>query len=172
MSKSNNALQQEFSEWFDRYADAIFRHCYFRLHDRERAADLMQETFMRSWSYVTRGGTIHQPRAFLYKTANNLIINEYERRKPTSSLETLDEEIGFEPAAEDRHEISSEIDAQIVLEHLGKENEAYRDVLVMRYIDGLSVSEMATVLEESENTTSVRIHRALKKLKSITERNE
>ena len=169
---NHRALHKEFTGWFDQYADQLFRHAYLRLHNRDRGADLMQETFMRAWSYLARGGEIREPRAFLYKTLNNLIINEYERRRPTSSLDELDDESGFEPEAEEATDAapSAKIDADIILRHLGANHPAYRDVLVMRYIDDLSISEMAKVLDDGENTVSVRIHRALKKLREIAER--
>lgn len=171
---NTHSLQQHFSDWFDRYAEPLYRHAYFRIHDRDRAADLMQETFTRAWSYASRGNEIREPRAFLYKTLNNLVVNEYERRRPTSSLETMDEETGYEPASatDDEARVSAQIDATIILEKLGGVNEEYRDVLVMRYIDELEVGEIAAILSESENNVSVRIHRALKKMRTILETNE
>lgn len=163
---SSTDLQKQFSELYDQYADAIFRHCYFRLNDRDRAIDLMQETFMRSWRYAMNGNEIHQPRAFLYRVANNLIVNEYERRKPTSSLENLDDESGFQPTTDDHEQTQTRLDAELLTQHLSKLNESYREVVVMRYIDGLSLAEIAEILEESENNVSVRIHRALKALQT------
>ena len=77
--------------------DAIFRHCYFRVFDRERARDLVQETFLKTWEYLTRGHDIENIRAFLYRVATNLIIDD-SRRKKEISLEQLSES-GFDPAA-------------------------------------------------------------------------
>jgi len=171
---NTHLLHKHFSEWFELYAEPLYRHAYLRIHDRDRAADLMQETFTRAWSYVARGNEIREPRAFLYKTLNNLVVNEYERRRPTSSLEVMDEETGYEPAAggDDHGQASARIDAGIILEKLGSVNEEYREVLVMRYIDELQVSEIAVILQESENTVSVRIHRALKKMRQLVDENE
>jgi len=168
---TTDSLQQQFSEWFDQYAEPLYRHAYLRIHDKERAADLMQETFTRSWSYATRRYEIREPRAFLYKTLNNLIVNEYERRRPTSSLETHSEQSGYEPASAENGEaeVTARIDTRIILEKLGAVNEEYRDVLVMRYIDELGVGEIAEILQEHENTVSVRIHRALKKMRELFE---
>jgi RNA polymerase sigma-70 factor (ECF subfamily) len=97
-------------------------------------------------------------------------VNEYERRKPTSSLDALDEESGYEPAQDSNEEaVSATHDIQQLLARLGKENEAYRSVLVMRYIDELDVNEIAEILGEAENTISVRIHRALSKMCAMLE---
>jgi RNA polymerase sigma-70 factor (ECF subfamily) len=50
--------------------------------------------------------------------------------------------------------------------------DSYREVLVMRYIDGLTPGEIAKVIKESENAVSVRIHRGLKKLRALLEAEE
>jgi RNA polymerase sigma-70 factor (ECF subfamily) len=43
----------------------------------------------------------------------------------------------------------------------------YREVIVLRYIDSLTISEIAELIEQSENVVSVRIHRGLKRLRSL-----
>ena len=85
---------QEFVEWYNTYSDAIFRHCYFRLKgDRETAKEFVQETFIRTWKY-RKTHEIHNIRAFLYRVATNLIINESRRAKrPTVSLDYLRDEL-------------------------------------------------------------------------------
>src|SRR3989344_4975700 len=94
-------LKREVAKAYDDFADAIFRHCYFRLSNRERAKELMQETFMRVWGYIERGNTIEftKIKPFLYKTASNLIIDEYRRNKNEVSLDRLRED-GFEVVEE------------------------------------------------------------------------
>jgi RNA polymerase sigma-70 factor (ECF subfamily) len=58
-----------------------------------------------------------------------------------------------------------------VKETLDQIDEEYRDVVYMRYIEGLQPREIAEVLNESVNVISVRIHRGLKKLKLIMQEN-
>ena len=55
LSSSSAQLQKEFEKAYDLYADAIFRHCYLRVSDRELAKDLMQEAFMKTWEYLASG---------------------------------------------------------------------------------------------------------------------
>lgn len=75
-------------EAYDAYADAIFRHCYFRVFSRERAKELMQETFLRAWDQMVKGEEIRHMRGFLYRVANNLIIDE-SRKKRSNRLRLL-----------------------------------------------------------------------------------
>lgn len=68
--------------------DKIYRYCYFRLHQRETAEDITQETFLRffeSRGYVNKGKSLQ----YLYTIAHNLCVNEY--RKPKT--EPLDEDM-------------------------------------------------------------------------------
>lgn len=150
---------------YDAYADAIFRHCYFRVFDRERARDLMQEAFMRTWEYVAKGKEVKNIRAFLYKVANNLII-DHSRKKKEFSLDELREK-GFEPGFDNKDKLQASIDGQAIFVALEKLDKKYRDVIFMRYVDEFSPKEIAAALGERENVISVRIHRGLKQLRSI-----
>jgi RNA polymerase sigma-70 factor (ECF subfamily) len=149
---------------YDQYADAIFRHCYFRVFSRERGKELMQETFLRTWQYMADGKHIDNMRAFLYRIANNLIIDE-SRKKREASLEAL-QETGFDPSGEDGNATAaSKLEERRILETLSKLDAPYRDVFVMRHIDGLKPAEIATMLGESSNAISVRLHRATEQLR-------
>ena len=80
----NTEIMEAFTKAYDELSDAIFRHCWFRIGDRERAKDLMQETFTKSWQYISRGEKVDNLKAFLYRVANNLIIDEYRKKKELS----------------------------------------------------------------------------------------
>ncbi|MBI2594808.1 MAG: RNA polymerase sigma factor, partial [Candidatus Colwellbacteria bacterium] len=85
--------EKEFWQAYEAYADALFRHCYFRMYDRELAKDLVQEAFSRAWSsYFVPGKEVENLRALLYRILNNLIVDEARRRKPVP-LDTLEEDI-------------------------------------------------------------------------------
>lgn len=171
--------EREMAHAFDTYSDELLRHVSMRLRDRERALELTQECFLKAWDYLKKGNEIDQMRPFLYRTLRHLIIDEY-RKKKTVSLEGLvensesaevdnilppDESNTLEAAVE-RHEGARVIKALVTLA------EPYKEAVTMRYVDGLSPTEIAQALEVSENVVSVRVHRGLKKLKEILERNE
>ena len=166
-------LERQFADAFERHNDELFRHALMRLPDRDRALELTQECFMRAWEYATRGQDIRELRAFLYKTLRHLIIDEYRKHKAHSleamveetddmSVEALlpQDETNTLEAAMERHEGKRALGALKLLPDF------YREVLVLRYVDGLSPKEIASILGESENVVSVRIHRGLKKLKT------
>jgi len=163
------SLEEEFLKAYDQYSDAIFRHCYYRVFDRERGKDLMQEVFMRAWEYLARGEKVRNMRAFLYRIANNLIVDE-SRKKREASLDKLQEE-GFDPGQDDTARLNHRIEHVRVLHTLKTLDGHYRDILIMRYMNDLSPSEIAEVTGESANTISVRIYRGLKQLRSMLAEN-
>ena len=157
--------QEQFLRHYDAWADAIFRHCYFRISDREKAKDLTQEAFIRAWRYGEAGEKIENFRALLYRIANNLIIDEYRKSKSVS-LETM-RESGFEPASSDDIKLKSLIDGKILIDFLNQLDEKYRVPILMRYVDDLTPKEIAEALGETEGNVSVRIHRGIKQVQEI-----
>ncbi len=169
--------EQVFKTAFETHSDELFRHAAMRLSDHERALELTQETFLKAWEYVARGEEIRQYRSFLYRVLNNLIIDEYRKHK-TQSLDAMleNEETAVYVEAELLSDESNPLEeamvrfeAKYALEALRVLPDQYRSVLVMRYVDGLSPTEIAQMTQESENAISVRIHRALKKLRDTLE---
>jgi RNA polymerase sigma-70 factor (ECF subfamily) len=167
--------KEQFSALFEKHSDELFRHALLRLSDRERALEITQESFLKAWAYVSSGKDVLQWRSFLYRILNNLIVDEYRKHK-TQSLDALlsDEETATAIEGELLRDDTDIVEEAIVrfdgaraLRALEQLSEAYRTVLLMRYIDGLSPREIAESLGESENTVSVRIHRGIKKLQVL-----
>lgn len=157
----NENNKKKFLECYDINADALFRHAYFRLSDRGRAEELVQEAFLRSWEYCLSHDIPENLRAFLYRVLNNCIIDEF-RKKKSISLDVLMEDGGYEPVTE-----SSEKDpfrAEHLTTLLNSLDSKERDAVIFRFIDELNPAEIAGITGERENTVSVRIHRAMKKL--------
>lgn len=158
--------EKAFLAAFDAYADALYRHGYFRVSDKERAQDLVSDTFARTWDYLAKGNVVEDFRPFLYRTLNHLIIDEYRKKRVESLDQLLDEQDVPESAFHELVEGSLEalelsLDAKRVPELLAEMPEGYREVVVLRYIDGLQPREIAEVLGESVNVVSVRIHRGM-----------
>jgi RNA polymerase sigma-70 factor (ECF subfamily) len=165
MKRTGKEKEQEFSQAYEDLSDILFRHCYFRVSNREVALDIVQEGFTKTWLHITRGDDIVNLKAFLYQVMNNLIIDHYRKRK-SSSLDLLQDD-GFDPASREHEDILIHAEHSQVEEILKLIPEKDRVVIVMRYIDGLSVQEIARTLKEPENTISVRLHRALSKVRTI-----
>lgn len=162
-----NNIEQEFLQAVTAYSDALFRHCYFRVYNKEAAQDLVQEIFCRCWSsYIVGGKKVANLRALLYRIANNLIIDQSRKKV---ALPLNDDIIETLPAPGDN--MIAPVENTFLNDRLTKLlsvlQEDYRQVVVMRYLDELLPREIAEILNLSENVVSVRINRALKKLRQL-----
>ncbi len=158
--------EQAFLQAFEKHAGALFRHCYYRVSDRERAVEIVQEAFTRTWDYIVKGNEVEEFKPFLYRTLNHLIIDEYRRKKPESLDALLDEADVPEGSFEElrtggREDTEFSLDAGRVLELVEAMPNPYREVIILRYVDGLMPQEISSILNESVNLISVRIHRGL-----------
>lgn len=175
---SMESQEDRFLKAFEDYSDALFRHASIRISDRERAIDVVHDTFTKVWSYVRSGHQIDSYRSFLYKVLNNLIIDEYRKHKELSLDAMLAEEGvdegSFPELSENTTEaLAATIDGQKAFALLTELPDEYREVIILRFVDGLGPREISDLIEESENVVSVRIHRGLKllrqKIQSATE---
>ena len=140
-----------------------------QVKNRSKSKDITQDTFIKTWEYLSSGKEVENLRAFLYRVAKNLIIDD-SRKKKSSSLEEMTEK-GFDVKS-DKDEIAlheSHFEKQATLDLINRLKPKYRDVIVFRFVEDMSVKAIAEMLGESENNISVRIHRGLDKLRDIIE---
>ena len=137
----------------------------FKVSNGMLSEDLVQDTFVKTWAYLVKGGEIVKMKAFLYHVLNGLIIDEYRKHKSTS-LDTLMEK-GFE-AQDDSAERSLDVfDGKMVVSLIAKLPRHYQAVMRMRYVESLSLAEIADLTGQSKSTTAVHAHRGLEKLRVL-----
>ncbi len=150
---------------YDKHADEIFRFCVMKVSNKEKAEDLTQEAFMRYWQNLRKGEPIRNDRAFLYTLARNLIIDWY-RKKKESSLDVI-QEAGIDFAGEGREDVEQAAQMNEVLAIINQLDEASRDVILLRYVEGWTPQQIAELNGESANAVSVRLNRAIKKVQEL-----
>jgi len=127
---------------------------------------------MKTWIHMSNNDQIENIRAFLYKVAGNLVIDEYRKRNrmeyKTESLDKLHED-GFEPSqsVDVSDSFIDRMDGLQVMELVRDLPEMYANVLFMKYTEELSISEIAESAGVSENVVSVRLNRAMSKLRNV-----
>lgn len=167
-NQQHTEVEKMFIEAFNLHSDALFRYCFFRVGDRERALEMTQDIFMKTWGHIQKNSTpILNIKAFLYTTGRNLIIDEYRKRKIVLSLETLEDEKGFEPSVDDYQSMVNIMDGSQAIALISSLPDVYREVIFMRYVQELSLEEIAQITGDSENAISVRIHRGIHKLQEL-----
>jgi len=159
--------KQAFLAAYDDHADAIYRHCYFRLLSKHRAEELVQETYLKTWQYLESGKEVDNLRPFLYRVATNLIIDHVRRKKEESLDAMLEANPAKEPAGSDESDIERRTLLAQVKESLAGLSQEERDLVTMRYIDDMDPKEIAEIVGITPNYVSVKLNRAVKKLKQL-----
>jgi len=136
-----------------------------KMGDRALSEDLVQETFLKTWKYLIKGGKIDLMKAFLHHVLNDLIIDEYRKHK-TTSLDVLLAK-GQEPLVGQQEHHFNVIDGKSAILLIQKLPEKYQKIMHMRYVRDLSLKEISLITEQSTNATAVQLHRGLEKLKLL-----
>ena len=153
-----------------RYQHRLLRYLLYLTGSRELAEDLFQEVWMR---VLVRGGQFNGKARFdtwLFTIARNLVI-DYRRKRTLASLDEL-----FEGSNEDDRPMSFEIsdsqptpfdrfasleDRQRIADALLEVDTLYREVLVLRFHEELSLQEIAAVTRAPLSTVKSRLYRGL-----------
>jgi RNA polymerase sigma-70 factor (ECF subfamily) len=161
-----------------RYQHRLLRYLLYLTSSRELAEDLFQEVWMR---VLVRGGQFNGKARFdtwLFTIARNLVI-DYRRKRTLASLDEL-----FEGSSEDDRPMSFEIsdsqptpfdrfasleDRQRVGDALLKVDTLYREVLVLRFHEDLSLQEIASVTRAPLSTVKSRLYRGLAAIRPALE---
>lgn len=162
-----DTMKKKLIEAYDAHSDAIYRHCYFRVFKKTRAEELVQDTFMKTWEYMRKGKEIDNIRAFLYKVANNLIIDESRKKKEQSLDELIEQNIFAEPSYREEKIFEHNIILAEVKEKMKNLGEEDQNLITLRYFDDLDPKDISEVTGDSANNVSVKLNRALTKLKQL-----
>jgi RNA polymerase sigma-70 factor (ECF subfamily) len=160
---------EAFGVLYERHLPAIYRYVYFRVGSEAEAEDIAEETFVRAWEALPRYRLRKYPfTAWLYRIAHNLVVDYHRKHKPVD----LPDGEWFNHAgrtASIEEIVGNRISLTKLVRVVGKLNEDEQQVIVLRFIEGLSHSEIAKILNKSEGASRVIQHRALASLKSLLE---
>ena len=150
------------AEIFDAYYEPLYRYAYVHLRDHAAAEDIAAAVFHKLLDFVQKGHLPMMPRAWLYQVARNLIIDYARRQRHRDHAPLTDNLIlpdNVEATVEDllRAERAHEAILQL--------NERQRNVIILRFLEGLEVSEVAVILNVSIGAIKTLQHRALENLR-------
>lgn len=157
-----------------RFQHRLLRYLLFLCGNREMAEDLFQEVWMR---VLTRGGQFNGKARFetwLFTIARNLVIDQRRKRKMSSLDELFEsgqdddrpmafEVVDHEPTPFDR--FSNVEDREQIVAALLQLDTLYREVLVLRFHEELSLEEIAKVTRAPLSTVKSRLYRGMAAIK-------
>ncbi len=167
MTISNQTKQQEqfLTKAHHDYEKGMNTYTFFKVHNHAMSRDLVQDTFIKTWAYITKGGNIETVKPFLYHILNHLIIDEY-RKKKVVSLDVLIEN-GFQKSSDQHKRVVDILDGRIAILLIGDLSKKYAKVMHMRYAQDLSVQEISHITRQSKNAVTVRLSRGLVQLRAL-----
>jgi RNA polymerase sigma-70 factor, ECF subfamily len=168
ISRARQGDASAFGTLYECYLDDIYRYVYYKVADRFEAEDLTEHVFLKAWQALPRfrikGATF---RAWLYRIAHNAVIDRHRTQKPVVPLDAVPEMNDDAPTPEKAAETGQETDRlAAALAHLKPE---WQQVILHRFVNGLSHAETAEVMGIREGHVRVLQHRALKKMKRLME---
>lgn len=157
--------REAFGLLYDRHLDAVYRYAYYRVRDVAEAEDVTSDVFHRALMAMPR----YQPRrpflAFLYTIARNVVADRHRRARPQASFEDAIAHPSDEPGPEERSAALD--DARRLRGALQRLTELQQEVVVLRFIEGLSYAEVAAATGKPESTIRGIQMRALAALREI-----
>lgn len=149
----------------DSFEAGLEKRALYKTNNVELGHDLVQDTFLKTLQYLQKGGRIVVMKSFLNHILNDLIIDEY-RKKKSSSLDTLLEK-GFEPSGDKREQTMDIFEGKQIVLLIPLLPKKYQTVIRLRYMKDLSLKEISLITGQSQNTVAVQAHRGLEKLKTL-----
>jgi RNA polymerase sigma-70 factor, ECF subfamily len=160
--------EEALTEIYDAFAPMIYRYIYRKTGDVETAQDLTAETFQHFLEALKREtGPREHLSGWLYRVAHNLVVDFY-RSQPTDLPACVDDmEIGCEAAQEDR--VALEERAKRARNAIRQLTPLQQQVVALRYLEELSLQEVARALERTVGSIKSLQHRAIDSLQRILE---
>lgn len=152
---------------FEKYEPGLDKRAMYKTNSTELSHDLVQKTFLKTLLYLQKGGKVHLMQGFLNHVLNGLVIDEYRKNK-TLSLDVLLEK-GFEPGFDQNERLMNVFDGKEVILLIPLLPKKYELIVRMRYLQDLTLKEIALLTKQSENTVAVQASRGVAKLKLLYE---
>src|SRR3989338_9116582 len=160
--KATQGESEAFGMLFDKFKDKIYRFIYYKVINKELAEDLTSQCFLKAWEQIFAGRKIKTFQAWVYRIARNLVVDYYRTREkeelPLIYQETVEE--GDEPRFNPEETLNPEELEKLLL---SLKNEV-REIVILKYIEELSINEIAKIVDKSAGNVRVILHRALKDL--------
>jgi RNA polymerase sigma-70 factor (ECF subfamily) len=161
---------EAFGALYDHHVNRVYRYLYVRAGSQPEAEDLTEQVFLRAWEAIDRFRWQGRPFiAWLYRLAHNVLVDHVRarRRSVTLAEEGQAAEVASESAAA---VLAQRIDADMLNRALEELTVDQQQVILLKFIDGLTSGEIAQMLGKQEGAVRAIQLRALLSLRRVLER--
>jgi RNA polymerase sigma-70 factor (ECF subfamily) len=159
---------EAFGQLYDRYVDTVFRFVYFRVNDRTLAEDFTSETFLRALRRIS--SISYQGRdigAWFITIARNIVLDHMKSARHRLEITTADTLEGTDREQSTEDAVLGSLASEQLMAAVKKLGDEQRECVMLRFIQGFSVSETAAVMGKNDGAIKALQHRAVRKLAEL-----
>lgn len=168
VERAINGDKAAFGLLYERHLDQIYRYIFFRVGNPADAEDLTEDVFVSVWQALPDFSNDSQSAflSWLYRIAHNRVVDHYRKRQPQNwTSEQFAREEAPTPSVEETAHLNRDVER--LAEAIAQLDATEQQVIVLRFIEGRSHSEVAEMIGKSEGASRVIQYRALVKLKEL-----
>ena len=162
--------REAFAALYELYFERIYRYARLKVGDQAEAEDITAAVFLNAWRAVDRFAPQGENAflAWLFRLTHNALIDRYRRQRNVGSLDAVDEsalplEAHFNPEAMLEWQVTVD-ELQHALQALTEEQ---REVVLLRFVEGLSAREVGEIMGKQEGTVRGMQFRAIEALRRV-----
>ncbi len=145
------------------YSDKLYRMARSVLRDESRAQDAYQELMMRLWEKRKQLGVLENTQAFLLTSMRNLCVDLLRKEHEKGELPA-----NAEYNAPNPHQLAEQSDSvTAICQMMNALPEMQRAIIRMKDVEEMELSEIAEIMQITENAVTVNLSRARKKLREM-----
>ncbi len=169
MPQSDPSLCDElvFSQVFRDYAETLHNYLYYKTGDTDLAGDLTQEAFIRMWNHCRDVG-YETVRGYVFRTANNLLLNHYEHQKVRLKFNHYQQAQNPQEGQDPEYLLEESELRQTLEAAISALPEKQRVAFLLSRMDRKTYHEIADMLGISRQAVEKRIYNALNTLRNIS----
>ncbi len=162
--------EHAFAALLQEHGSALQRFLYFKLPTKQDAEDAYSTSCLRVWEYISRT-KVDSFSGLTYTIARSVVADFYRSSEKKEPIQAEADPLKVEQveSKDSLKSIQDFVDGELMKQALMSLSEDEREAVVMRYLEGYPVKQVADQIGKTENATSVLLHRALKKVRTILE---
>ena len=173
IKKIKKGDRDAFAELVELYKDKIYQVAYRLVGNAQEAEDVAQETFLRVYANLDHYDPTYKFSTWVYRIATNLSIDQLRKRKQVYSIDKeapgadgIDwhDRLADQQPNPEEQTLTGELQLQ-VQQAINSLSPKYRAIMILRYIEDLSLQEISEVVKLPISTVKTRIHRGRESLK-------
>jgi RNA polymerase sigma-70 factor (ECF subfamily) len=153
---------------YDQYATRIYSYIYHRTGQAELAEDLTAQAFMRMLEAIRTGRAWHTSfSGWLYRIAHNLVVDYYRRNRRVDFVEVEESSLLRSTDGDPLRSVEAKLERERLTGALPQLTDEQAQVITLRFLDELSIAEVAAIMEKTEGAVKALQYRAVLALRRV-----